>query len=115
MLTSILFKNNERLQACAVSHTAHVVPGSRGEHVARIQKALNLLQNANLGQDGDYGPRTAAAVLAYKRERGIINASYQNTADNIVGIMTIQSMDKELNELPRLPVSNGPQRCTRLF
>jgi hypothetical protein len=43
-----------------------------------------------------YGPSTAAAVLAFKRKRNIINWSYQTQADNIVGKMTIAAMDKEL-------------------
>ncbi len=54
-LTSILFKNCRELQACAVKNSAHVTPGARGEHVARIQKALNLLEEARLDLDGIYG------------------------------------------------------------
>ena len=80
-----------------------------------VQKALNLLDGANLDQDGTYGPATAAAVLAYKRKRSIINTSYQKTADNIVGIMTIQSMDRELNGLARRPTPGRSQKCSRLF
>jgi hypothetical protein len=45
-----------------------------------------------------YGPKTAAAVLAYKEKRGIINRDYQSKADNIVGIMTMASLDKEMLE-----------------
>src|SRR5688572_8065414 len=96
-LTSILFKNCRELQACAIDHAAHLVPGARGEPVARIQKALNLLDDANLDFDGVYGPATAAAVLAYKTKRRIINAAYQTAPDNIVGVMTITTMDGELN------------------
>lgn len=114
MLTSILFKNNAQLQACAVRDSAHVASGSRGEHVARIQKALILLDNAKLAMDGVYGPGTAAAVLAYKRKRNIVNTSYQKTADDIVGIMTIQSMDRELNSLARPPRPAALRKCSRL-
>ncbi|CAN5183126.1 hypothetical protein BH11PSE4_BH11PSE4_26820 [soil metagenome] len=113
MLTSILFKNNAALQGCAAKDSAHVAPGSRGEHVARIQKALILLDKARLDMDGIYGPGTAAAVLAYKRKRSIINSSYQKTADNVVGIMTIQSMDRELNSLARPPNPAGNRKCSR--
>ncbi len=114
-LTSILFKNCRELQACAVSHAAHVVPGARGEHVARIQKALTLLDGARLDLDGAYGPATAAAVLAYKTKRRIINFGYQTAPDNIVGIMTITTMDRELNALPRPPLQTGVPRCSRVI
>ena len=43
-----------------------------------------------------YGPSTADVVLAYKRKRNIINYSYQTTADNIVGKMTMAALDKEM-------------------
>jgi hypothetical protein len=32
-------------------------------------------------------PKTAAAVLAYKRRRNIVNTAYQTTADDIVGVI----------------------------
>src|SRR3954451_23428917 len=40
-----------------------------------------------------YGRETAAAGLKYKRSLDIINRSYQKQADNIVGRMTIKSLD----------------------
>jgi hypothetical protein len=43
-----------------------------------------------------YGPTTAAAVLAYKTRRRIINTAYQTSADNIVGRMTIAALDREM-------------------
>ena len=45
-----------------------------------------------------YGTTTAAAVLNYKRTHvpPIINKSYQDTPDDIVGQMTIKAMDQEL-------------------
>jgi peptidoglycan hydrolase-like protein with peptidoglycan-binding domain len=113
-LTSILFKNSAPLQACAVSNVSHITQGARGEHVARIQKALNLLDDAGLDIDGIYGPATAAAVLAYKRDRRIVNPGYQTAPDNIVGIMTIAAMDRELNDLPRTPMPVGVPRCSRI-
>jgi peptidoglycan hydrolase-like protein with peptidoglycan-binding domain len=85
-----------------VSDPAHVVPGDRGPFVAKIQSALNILDETNLQVDGDYGPRTADAVLAYKQHRNIINRNYQQTADNIVGRMTIAALDAELMALTRL-------------
>jgi peptidoglycan hydrolase-like protein with peptidoglycan-binding domain len=119
-LTSILFRESKALQACAVSHPAHVTPGASGEHVARIQKALDVLDDAVIDeaelQNRTYGRSTAAAVLAYKEKRGIINRSYQTSADDIVGIMTIIAMDDELNEAQERPPSSPfRRRCTRLL
>ncbi len=96
-LRSQLFSDSNALQACLVSDAAHVVPGARGHHVALIQSALVRLrfleaQDAR-AEAGFYGPRTAAAVLAYKRQFRIINRTYQTEADNIVGRMTIASLD----------------------
>jgi hypothetical protein len=64
--------------------------------VKKVQQALNQLDQANLIEDGIYGSRTAAAVLAYKRARSIVNLKYQTEADNIVGKMTIEALDREL-------------------
>ena len=102
-LTSALFRGDAKLEAAAVSDPAHIVPGARGDHVKKIQVALNLLDNAGLSTDGIYGSGTANAVLAYKRKRNIINTAYQNQADNIVGKMTIASLDREV-----LAKENGP-------
>jgi hypothetical protein len=79
---------------------------------------LIRLDGAAIDPDGSYGPATAAAVLAYKQKRKIINFSYQTTADNIVGKMTMAALDKEMlaaelkpiflvpkHPLPRLAVS----------
>jgi len=40
-----------------------------------------------------YGP-SARAVLSYKTKLGIINRAYQTQPDNIVGIMTMTSLDE---------------------
>lgn len=102
-LRSQLFSGNPKLQACLVSHAAHVTPGARGEHVELIQAALIrfrfLEPEAALAEAGFYGKETAAAVLAYKRTFNIINRSYQTTADNVVGIMTIASLDHHMTIL----------------
>ena len=81
-----------------MSNPAHILSGAIGPHVAKIQKALNILDGANLSEDGVYGPATAAAVLRYKRKRDIINRSYQTQADDIVGIMTMAALDREMSE-----------------
>ena len=43
-----------------------------------------------------YGRSTAAAVLAFKKKRSIINWSYETQVDNIVGKMTMAALDKEM-------------------
>ena len=99
-LRSELFRSDPRLQRTLVSDPAHVVPGDRGDFVSKIQFAVLTLEGGTIGaaelQGRIYGPDTARAVLAYKTRRKIINRSYQNTADNIVGKMTIQALDEEM-------------------
>lgn len=99
-LISRNFRGDARLESCLVSDPAHVTPGTTGDHVAKIQTALILLDGARIdGRDmqaKSYGPSTAAAVLAYKQKRSIINRSYQTTADNIVGKMTIAVLDRDM-------------------
>src|SRR5262245_4255048 len=102
-LTSRFFRENKRLQSCLIDHSAHVTRGSVGEHVGLIQEALEMIDglviDAGERAERRYGDSTAAAVLAYKRKRTIINKSYQQSEDDIVGKMTIESLDKELNAL----------------
>jgi peptidoglycan hydrolase-like protein with peptidoglycan-binding domain len=100
-LQSQLFRGDPKLEAAAVSDPAHIVPGARGPHVAKIQQALNALDDAGLDVDGAYGPATAAEVLAYKQQRDIVNRSYQTQADNIVGRMTMAALDKEMLQWER--------------
>lgn len=99
-LRSELFRDDPKLEGAAVLDNAHIVPGSSGPHVEKIQVALMLLDSASIASrelEFDlYGDTTAAAVLTYKRKRNIINHSYQSTADNIVGKMTISSLDTEM-------------------
>ncbi len=110
-LVSQLFRGDIALEACLVKDSAHLLEGTRGPHVKKIQKALALLDGALIdGSDaagGLYGRSTADAVLAYKRARGIINRSYQNTADNIVGKMTIASLDGEMSRTENRPPLRG--------
>jgi peptidoglycan hydrolase-like protein with peptidoglycan-binding domain len=84
-LQSHLFRGDLKLEAAAVSDRDHIVPGAFGDHVRKIQLALIRLDGATVTPDGAYGPPTAAAALAYKQRRNIINYSYQTKADNIVG------------------------------
>lgn len=99
-LKSNTFAGDARLEACLAQDSAHLTPGAHGEFVAKVQAALVYLDNLDINEKElkaqTYGPSTAAAVLAYKKKRRIINYSYQKAEDNIVGKMTIQSLDDEL-------------------
>src|ERR1700683_184534 len=114
-LHSKLFKGDARLEACLLHDSAHVPPGTVGNHVSKIQTALAVLNDADIPNtesvNMQYGVATANAVLAYKQEPYIINFSYQTRADNIVGKMTIFSLDREmlLKEVnARAPCNCGP-------
>ena len=114
-LISNLFKDNARLGACLTDNQSHVTPGAVGEHVHLIQVALMDIDGLTI--DGvelaaqRYGPSTASAVLTYKKKRKIINRSYQNTEDNIVGKMTIASLDKDMADRQYVPGPSGTNHC----
>jgi len=99
-LHSRLFRGDPKLEACLIQDSAHVTQGASGEHVAKIQFALATLDTLSIAprelSTGTYGASTAAAVLGYKTKRQIINRSYQTRPDNIVGKMTIASLDKQM-------------------
>jgi hypothetical protein len=120
-LESKLFRGDRALEAAAVLDSAHVTPGSAGPHVLKIQAALTLLDAAIITLDeverALYGPSTAHSVLAYKQKRNIINRSYQTQADNIVGKMTIASLDREMlkhEALPHQPIQIKPAARARV-
>jgi peptidoglycan hydrolase-like protein with peptidoglycan-binding domain len=99
-LQSSSFRGDPKLEAAAVSNPSHIVSGAVGPHVAKIQQALIRLDRALIDSgemaNSRYGPSTAKAVLGYKQKRKIINTSYQNQADDIVGIMTMAALDKDM-------------------
>lgn len=66
-------RRNNRLEQCLVSVAAHIMRGDCGDYILLIQQALNQLTNAGLDPDGNYGSGTAAAMLAFRRQRNIIN------------------------------------------
>jgi peptidoglycan hydrolase-like protein with peptidoglycan-binding domain len=106
-LQSKLLRGDPKLEAAAISNPDHITPGARGDHVAKIQQALNLLDNTAIAVDGRYGPITAHAVLAYKRKRDIVNRANETQADDIVGKMTMASLDREL-----VALENDADACT---
>ena len=114
-LQSRLFAGDLKLESAATSNPAHILPGSIGEHVAKIQQALIALDGAIIEaselQGKRYGPSTANAVLFYKTKRNIINRSYQTQADNIVGIMTMAALDNEMLQKEQHPIVVSDIRC----
>lgn len=99
-----------------IDDSAHLTLGVVGDHVSKVHTALFALDNVSVAASElraqQYGPSTAAAVLAFKTRRNIINRSYQKTADNIVGKMTIAAMDREMalkeHEPPRPLGASNP-------
>ena len=111
MLKSNLFAGNWRLEQCLISDPAHVITGDVGPHVRDIQVALLFLDNCTIDENEKaamrYGASTAAAVLAYKKKRQIINRAYQSSADSIVGKMTMASLDQEMFDSQYTPVGSA--------
>jgi peptidoglycan hydrolase-like protein with peptidoglycan-binding domain len=103
-------------ERCLVQDSAHITPGTHGPHVNKIQTALSTLDHFAVApgevQSQTYGPSTAAGVLAYKQKRNIINQAYQTQADNIVGKMTIASLDAEMARVEPKP---GPTTAVNCF
>jgi peptidoglycan hydrolase-like protein with peptidoglycan-binding domain len=95
-LRSNLFKGDAKLEAAAESDPAHITRGASGEHVQKIQIALIRLDDADIDADGRFGPRTEAAVLAFKRKRDIVDRSRQSQADAVAGKMTVVTLDSEM-------------------
>jgi hypothetical protein len=109
-LNSKLFRGDHALEACSTQDSAHITLNAKGDHVSKIQTALFVLDDVSVApgelRSQTYGPSTAAAILAYKRRRNIVNRLYQTQADNIVGKMTIVAMDQEMQVAERRP--SGP-------
>ncbi|MBK1723845.1 hypothetical protein CKO23_16610 [Thiocystis violacea] len=83
--------------------------------MARIQAALvrlrYLVPEAASQETAVYGPQTANAVLSYKRDFDVVNRRYQTQADNVVGRMTIASLDHAIWVLDG---AGGPPRLVDL-
>jgi hypothetical protein len=99
-LRAYIFQGDTALEAAAVANPSHILEGHAGEHVGKIQEALIMLDGAVIA-DAErltkfYGPTTSKAVLNYKTKHAIINRSYQNAPDAIVGVMTLKALDDEL-------------------
>jgi hypothetical protein len=109
-LVSQLFRGDDRLRKCLKSPSDHILLGARGDHVGKIQQALIALGAGVISADEIaaqfYGPSTARAVKKYKGPpRNIINRTYQQAPDDIVGQMTIDRLDVEIFESEKKPPS----------
>jgi hypothetical protein len=99
-LNSKLLKGDVRLESCLVSDPAHVTPGTTGDFVVKIQKALVVTDSAAIAptelSSKTYGPTTTQAVLNFKKnpKRTILN--YRGQFDPIVGKKTIAALDAEM-------------------
>jgi len=115
-LTSKLFKGDPIFEACLIKDSAHITPGAHGDHVSKIHTALFIIDKFSVSprelSSASYGPSTIAGVLKYKRKRNIINHSYESQADEIVGKMTIASLDAEMF---RRESQIGPPTDTNTF
>lgn len=111
-LSSMLFTSprpDPQLESCLVSDPAHIGEGINdvGEHVRRIQIALNELEDAGLDVDGIFGELTGDAVEEYRNEREIFSPG-EVTAGRIVGKRTIKRLDEDVSEFEGLtPPSIG--------
>ncbi len=100
VLKSNLFKGSRGLAACEVSDAAHFTVGKQGDDVGLLQMALFALDSLTIDRkellSKTYGRSTAAAVLAFKTKRKIVNHAYQSKPDDIVGKMTVAALDRVL-------------------
>jgi hypothetical protein len=121
-LNSRLFKGDSALEKTLVSDAAHVTPGSIGNRVWKIQAALLIIDDyvppialTELAAK-HYGPSTTAAVVAFKTKWEIINKTYEDTVDPIVGKMTIGKLDEKVAEKEAGEPSPGfdPQEAARI-
>ena len=89
-LSSPRFKGDERLEAC-FDDRARLRVGDSGASVEKVQNALiDLGFDLGLaGADGLYGPRTAEAVKAFKRQEGL---GFEQFGD--VGPGTMRRLDR---------------------
>jgi hypothetical protein len=78
----------------AQAHQPLLRMGNHGEGVREIQRLLNR-QGARLAEDGDFGPKTDAAVRAFQRANGLAQ-------DGVVGPKTMAKLrDPSARDVPR--------------
>ena len=63
-----LFRGDAKLEAAAQLDSAHILPGSRGPHVGKIQQAIINLDGAKLARDPAQQDRFSALAAALRRD-----------------------------------------------
>jgi peptidoglycan hydrolase-like protein with peptidoglycan-binding domain len=56
-----------------------------------VQQSLNVLRNAKLEPDGDYGEKTRAAIKKYQQDKGL-------EPDGWVGVVTLAALEQDMAE-----------------
>ena len=81
------------------THTVTLPPsgslksGDTGAEVKALQQALNTVGSATLKVDGNFGPATEQAVIAFQQANGL-------AADGVVGAKTAQALNAALAQKP---------------
>lgn len=90
--------NNTTTPPSSSSSTKVTVPaagplkqGDSGDAVKVLQKALNAVGSASLTVDGNFGPATTQAVIAFQTANGL-------TADGVVGATTAKALNDALSQ-----------------
>lgn len=132
-ITSRGFSEYTRFHDCLKRDSAHIMRGGKGEYVKRLQHMLDSLiyfayiESAEgwshdatvrntlawkdnypgaFSGDGDYGLQTAKMVSVYK-DLMKIKGKGQAQPDQIVGVMTMKSMEKHALRLDRFVDEHG--------
>lgn len=108
---------NQKLDDCSKFDRGHIsqTDNNIGEHVALIHTALLKLAEREPGLADftkkitfttdfvakKYGAGTADAILYYKNSRDLIDRKRQTKVDNIVGVLTIHKLDKEIDGIQK--------------
>lgn len=105
MILQSEFKNNTKLRNCAVNNPDHIseIYAPKGDWVILIKKALNtwsLRQNPSvlplLAETDIFDKATGDRVALYKKSKTPMILNYAGQIDRVVGIKTVEALDKEL-------------------
>jgi hypothetical protein len=109
----------KKLEDCATGRpnemSSHFTIGQSGEHIRKVQQALKNVQDLEpeLGipqfeVNGVYDDAFARAIEIYKEKKDIRN--YAKKIDNIVGIKTIRSLDRDAQKRKREDPAPRPKK-----